>query len=573
MGEWQNDQYHGKAQAMRISFILLMFCCLLQHAFSQNAPGFYWVGFSDKLGTPYSLEYPQAFLSERALAKRSLLQKEITTQDLPVNPTYVQAVLDSSGGSLHHVSKWFNSMTVNLSGLDSAGLLAALEKITDLPFVVEVKNTAARTHEWAAERSLKTRTETEIAVAWNEPSSTPYGKAFNQLDLLAIPRLHEAGFYGKDIHVGVFDVGWMYVPEMHAFDALREEGRLMMTRDFVNPLAPNVFDGGDHGTTVLALMTAELDSGKYLGAAPEANYYLFQTENSASEYRIEEDNWVAAAELADSLGLDIINSSLGYSTFDDTTMNYNYSDMNGHVSRASQAAQWLSERGVLVVCSAGNSGNYPWYYLHAPSDAEKILCIGATDSLGIDAIFSSHGPSSDGRMKPNVTAQGRRTYYPVQQDAIGRGSGTSFSAPLITGGMACAMQAIPGIDNQSWMSWAESSGTQAGNPDYHMGHGIPDFWWMVQKHAPVFQLPNFQIQSIYPNPTLGNLDVITSGADLYEWMISDLAGRVVSKYNYTQPWERNYLQLNVSNLTNGLYHLTIVTAEGKSTTMFQKISE
>lgn len=569
MGKWKNGKYYGKAQAMMriLSFVILSL--ISWAATAQNAPGFYWVQFSDKNGTPYSLDYPQAFLSERALQKRQLIHKEITEQDLPVNPTYVQAVLDSSGGSLHHTSKWFNSMTVNLTSLDSATLELSLAKINNLPFVVEVKNTAASNKVLAGEKKMNTDTET--AVDWSEPSSTPYGKAFNQLDLLSIPRLHEAGFKGKGVHVGVFDVGWMFMPAMHAFDALREEGRLVMVRDFVNPLQPDVFDGGDHGTTVLALMTAELDSGRYLGAAPEANYYLFQTENVSSEYRIEEDNWVAAAELADSLGLDVINSSLGYSTFDDSTMNYTYADMNGHVSRASQAAQWLSERGVLVVCSAGNSGTYPWYYIHAPSDAEKILCIGATDSLGVDATFSSHGPSSDGRMKPSITCQGRRTYYPIQQDAIGRGSGTSFSAPLITGGMACAMQAIPNVDNQLWMEWVQAASTQADNPDYHMGHGIPDLWWMLQKNTPgLDKLPNFQIQTIYPNPTSSQLNVITTGAPVLGWQVSDITGRLLVSCYFDQSWTRNYLQLDVSDLPQGSYHFTLMTTEGKSTSIFLK---
>ncbi len=549
--------------------VLFLFLQYVNGLLSQNAPGFYWVQFSDKNGTPYSIDYPQAFLSDRALQKRVLLDKEITEQDLPVNPLYVQAVIDTSNGSLHHVTKWFNAMTINLSALDSATLENVLQKIQSLPFVLEVKNTG----QWKAEVVEERSASSDGSVEWSEPSSSPYGKAFRQLELLAIPRMHEAGFKGSGIQVGVFDVGWSYMPEMHAFDALRNEGRLMMTRDFVNPLAPNVFDGGDHGTTVLALMTAELDSGRYLGAAPEASYYLFQTENSASEYRIEEDNWVAAAELADSLGLDIINSSLGYSTFDDTTMNYTYADMNGHVSRASQAAQWLSERGVLVVCSAGNSGNYPWYYLHAPSDAEKILCIGATDSLGVDAVFSSHGPSSDGRMKPNVTAQGRRTYYPVQQDRIGRGSGTSFSAPLITGGIACAMQAISGVDNQTWMQWIEASGTRAQNPDYDYGHGIPDFWWVMQKNTPRNQLPNFQIQTIYPNPASSQLNIVTAGSPIYGWEVSDVTGRVLTSCNFESSWTRNYLQLDVNGLPVGMYHFTLFSQEGKSTSIFQKVSE
>ncbi|MBM3429213.1 MAG: T9SS type A sorting domain-containing protein, partial [Bacteroidetes bacterium] len=224
--------------------------------------------------------------------------------------------------------------------------------------------------------------------------------------------------------------------------------------------------------------------------------------------------------------------------------------------------------------SAGNSGNYPWYYIHAPSDAEKILCIGATDSLGFDAFFSSHGPSSDGRLKPSITCQGRRTYYPIQQDVIGRGSGTSFSAPLITGGMACAMQAIPNVDNQLWMGWVESASTQADHPDYHMGHGIPDLWWMVQKNAPNFyRLPNFQIQTLYPNPTQKQLNVVTTGAPVLGWHVTDNTGRILDSHSFSQTWTRNYLQLDVGALPTGSYHFTLITTEGQSTSIFVKDTE
>ncbi len=549
-----------------ICFILFSF---IRFCNAQNAPGFFWILFADKVGTPYSLNFPQAFLSERALEKRTRFNIELTEQDLPVNPSYVQAVLDSSGGTLHHVSKWFNSMTINLTQLDSAQLVVALDKIQNLPFVLEIKSTGDNVIRQGGIQKVLHRDELVLA----EPSENPYGRAFRQLDMLEIPRMHEAGFDGKDVHVGVFDVGWMDAPQMHAFDALRSEGRLKMTRDFVDPLHPNVFDGADHGTIVLGIMTAELDSGKYRGAAPEANYYLFQTENIDSEYRIEEDNWVAAAELADSLGLDVINSSLGYSTFDDTTMNYTYADMNGHVSRASQAAQWLSERGVMVVCSAGNSGIQPWYYLHAPSDAEKILCIGATDSLGNDAFFSSHGPSSDGRIKPNVTAQGYKNFYPVKGDAIVRGSGTSFSAPLITGGIACLIQALPKMDNQTMMDWIQSSSSQFTNPDNEKGFGIPDFFWVMQRTDEREKLPNLIIHTLYPNPSNGLLNVVTHGAPISKFRILDITGRSLAQWNYTATWEKNYLQLNIASLPVGSYLIEITSDEGIGTTMFQKIAE
>jgi serine protease AprX len=537
----------------------------------QNAPGFYYVVFKDKTGTPYELEYPQAFLSSKSLERRLRLGIPIIEEDLPVNPQYVQGVLQASGGVTHHLSKWFNSMTLNLSLLDSAAQVSAIEQVTSLPYVQEVKSFSIN-ETGAAKRRLKQEDEMgpiELSV----PNQYGYGLGFHQLNMVNTIRLHEADFRGQGVDVGIFDSGWLRADQMKAFAAIRDEGRLVMTRDFVNPQMPNVFDKSTHGTNVWGIMAGVMQD-QFIGAAPMANYYLFQTEDVDSEYRIEEDNWVAAAELADSLGLDVINSSLGYSLFDDTTMNYQYSDMTGKVSRASIAAEKLAKKGVIVVNSAGNSGNGAWHYITAPADADGILAVGAVDSTIKVAGFSSHGPTYDGRVKPNVSAMGVRTYYPFSDDKIDRGNGTSYSSPIIAGSTASLLSAFDAPQSPIAVRDAiEKTGSLFPGYNADMGFGIPDFWWaynlLIQNEA----LPSKQLDCIFPNPGRDIINVKTKGAPVQSLRVTNAYGQLLSSIGWTQSWNKNYIQLSVTHLPQGFYFLTIETEEGVSTSPFEKIND
>ena len=552
------------------AFVIIAF--LLAHSVSwcQNAPGFYYVVFKDKLGTPFQLDYPQAFLSSKSLERRLKLGIPIVEEDLPVNPQYVQGVLQISGGVAHHASKWFNSMTVNLSLLDSAAQVSATEQIASLPYVQEVKNFSINEVE-AGKRRLKQ--EDELGpIELSLPNQNGYGWGFHQLNMVNTTRLHEAGFQGQGVDVGIFDSGWLGADQMRAFAAIRDEGRLVMTRDFVNPQMPNVFDKSTHGTNVWGIMAGFMQD-QFIGAAPLANYHLFQTEDVDSEYRIEEDNWVAAAELADSLGLDVINSSLGYSLFDDTTMNYQYSDMTGKVSRASIAAEKLAKKGVIVVNSAGNSGNGAWHYITAPADADGILTVGAVDSTMKVAGFSSHGPTYDGRVKPNVSAMGVKTYYPFSDDKVGKGNGTSYSSPIIAGSTASLLSAFDQASPFSVRNAIEKTGSLFPNHNADLGYGIPDFWWAYNLLLENEALPNKQLDCIFPNPARDIINVKTKGALVKSLRVTNASGQLVSSIGWTQSWNKNYVQLSVGSLPQGTYFLTIETEEGISTSPFEKINE
>ena len=536
----------------------------------QNAPGFYYVVFKDKTGTPYELEYPQAFLSNKSLERRLRLGIPIIEEDLPVNPEYIQGVLQTSGGVLHHASKWFNSMTLNLNALDSAAQVSAIAQVSSLNYVQEVKYFALNKVE-VGKRRLKQ--EDELGpIALSLPDQNGYGWGFHQLNMVNTTRLHEAGFQGQGVDVGIFDSGWLGADQMRAFAAIRDEGRLVMTRDFVNPQLPNVFDKSTHGTYVWGIMAGVMQD-QFIGAAPLANYHLFQTEDVDSEYRIEEDNWVAAAELADSLGLDVINSSLGYSLFDDTTMNYQYSDMTGKVSRASVAAEKLAKKGVIVVNSAGNSGNGAWHYITAPADADGILTVGAVDSTMKVAGFSSHGPTHDGRVKPNVSAMGVKTYYPFSDEKVGKGNGTSYSGPIIAGSTASLLSALGNRSPQDVRDAIERTGNLFPSHNSDMGYGIPDFWWAYNLLIKNESLPSTQLDCIFPNPAKGLVNVKTKGSPILSLSVTNALGQIMTNINWSQSWIKNYVQLSISHLPQGTYFLTIETEEGVSTSPFEKIDE
>ncbi|MEO0788726.1 MAG: S8 family serine peptidase, partial [Bacteroidota bacterium] len=215
-----------------------------------------------------------------------------------------------------------------------------------------------------------------------------------------------------------------------------------------------------------------------VGYAPEARYVLFKTENGAGEHRQEEINYAIALEIADSIGVDVVNSSLGYTTFNDEEMNYTYEDMNGKVSPASIAADRAFERGLLVVTSAGNSGSPgdDWHYISAPADAEHIFSIGAMGKTDSRAYFSSYGPTSDGRVKPDVSGPGTNIPSVGISGGIRPANGTSLSSPLVCALTTCLWQAFPEATNQQIVDAIRQSASLAEAPNEEIGYGLPNFW-------------------------------------------------------------------------------------------------
>ena len=537
---------------------------------AQTAPGKYRIRFIDKADSPYSLSRPEEFLSEKSIERRIRLGIGFDELDLPVNQNYIEQVLALGPGILHHKSKWFNAITVITE--DSTWL----EEVRLLPFVAEVRTIPAGSQSHYRDKYLENNVVAAERMSILCDTFPVYGKAWRQTEMLNAHWLHSLGYMGAGVDVAQFDAGWSRTDVLPAFERLRSEGRIKMTRDFVWSDNPNVYTYNSHGTSVLSIMAAWLP-GEMVGAAPEANYYLFRTEDPFSEFPVETDNWAVAAELCDSIGIDIINSSLGYSLFDDASYDFSYDDMNGEIVRCSIAAAIAARKGILVVNSAGNSGDDPWRYLTAPSDAEGILAVGAADSQENHAWFSSYGPSADGRVKPDVSAMGAATAYAAQDSTIRTGNGTSFSSPLIAAATACLYQAFPAASSTQLRDAVIRSASDYAAPTDSLGYGIPDYYLAWQRlQGGSIEQGDFGA-SAYPNPCNGQLRVTLDDAKSCElaYSIYDAVGRrVASSAGVVIADGHGTFTLDsiVSKLPAGQYTLHIQWELRNSFVSFQKMT-
>jgi subtilisin family serine protease len=310
-----------------------------------------------------------------------------------------------------------------------------------------------------------------------------YGDAYNQLEMLGGNKLHREGYTGEGMTIAVIDAGFYKVDELAVFSDLQNQ--ILSTYDFVDGNS-NVYDDHTHGMMVLSTMGGK---GEMTGTAPEANYILLRTEDVFSENLIEEYMWVCAAEYADSAGADIINSSLGYTTFDDALQNHTYEDMDGETAPISIGAGIAFSKGIIVVNSAGNSGNSSWNFIGAPADNFDVLSVGAVDENEEFASFSSYGPNADGALKPNVVAQGKNTVIISSSDTVRTGSGTSFSSPITAGMVACLWGAQPNQTPETVKDAIYKSADRYLNPDNQFGYGVPDYFSAYQILASNLTIP------------------------------------------------------------------------------------
>ena len=488
---------------------------------AQEPVSAYWVAFTDKVGTPFSVERPQDFLSSRAIERRARQQIPIAPNDLPVNPSYIAAVRQC-GATVLSSSRWFNGVVVYYSDA------ATLAKIQALTFV---KSTAAVTR--YKQKILKTYLSADNRT---QPENT-YGASYRQVSMLQMDSIHLQGYRAENMVIAVMDAGFDNAPNIPHFSHIFGKG-LYDSWDFVQN-KPLEFTYDTHGSNVLGCMGANLP-GEYIGTAPMARFALFRTENvidagNGSELLIEEYNWVAAAERADSLGADVLNTSLGYSEFSNSAFDHSYQQMDGNTTRITQAADIAASKGMLVVVSAGNQGNSAWKYITAPADADSTLTVGAVDSAGIRTGFSSQGPTADGRIKPNVMAQGGKVAVVRNTGEIGISNGTSFSGPIIAGAAACLWQAHPKATNMELLRAIEQSASRATNPDSLMGYGIPNFAQakriLDKKYKPL--LPQLPLITVNPNPFDDNLLVYfdLQSEQYFIITIYDILGKKVFEQN------------------------------------------
>ena len=407
--------------------LLMVIMAGLSATISAQTTYYFYVQLKNKNNSPFSLSNPSVYLSQRAIARRITFRIPTDSVDFPVNPAYVQQI-ENLGIHVHCASKWMNGVTLKMT--DST----KMSQVRALPFVKFTQYTGMLVG--SALAPVQKASEKDLALN--------YGIAAGQINQLNGAYLHNEGFKGKGIHIAVIDAGFTNVNINPCFDSLRLQGRLLGTKDVINS-ASNIYAEDSHGAMVLSTMTGNMP-GQYLGTAPEASYWLIRTEYSPTEYKVETDFWCSGIEFADSVGADIATSSLGYSTFDDSKMDFSYADMNGKVSRASRAATIAGKKGMLVLVAAGNEGNATWHYISSPSDADGIITVGAVTSTGLPSSFSSFGPSSDNRVKPEICATGTASALVSTGGTTTYGNGTSFATPIMAGMMACLLQRYKAFD-------------------------------------------------------------------------------------------------------------------------------
>lgn len=547
-------------------FVVLLLLCCFSDLLGQSSFNTYFIQFKNKANTPYSLTNPSQYLSPKAIDRRIRTGVGFDSLDLPVNQSYINQVLSIGNAQLLLKSKWFNSITVEL--IDTAIAASWKQQIEALSCVYQVKSLPSIPLEKIA---IRRGVQSEKVLI----SDDFYGPSFRQTEMLNGHLLHQLGLNGKGMDIAVFDGGFLYANTLPAMSHLFEEGRIIETHDFLHYNSPEVFDAATHGTMVLSHMAGIMKDSLF-GTAVEANYYLFQTEDVFREVRLEEDTWIQAAEWADSIGIDVINSSLGYSLFDEDYMNYETSDMNGSTTRISQAADICALKGTLVVNSAGNSGNDPWHVITAPSDAKHVLCIGAVDANGVHASFSGYHPPGLEDVKPNVVAMGKQTVFAASDSTITRGNGTSFSSPIIAGMAATLWQAFPSATNMDIFKAIEESSSLYLTPNDSMGHGIPDFWKaFVNLSNQIYGQPNERSVLVFPQPSDGQFEIRVEGnfpdVGNYHYLY-DSAGRKISyykwDYNYSEPWAIYHLDLTPQ--PTGQYYFVIESSKGFQVVPLQK---
>ncbi|MBB1283893.1 S8 family peptidase [Flavisolibacter sp. BT320] len=449
----------------------LIGCLLLFFAANSEAQTLsrYIITFKNKATTPYTFSNPEAYLSPRAIERRTRHGIAIDSIDLPVTPRYLDSVQLAGNITILNVSKWLNQVSIQTSDA------VALAKIRTFSFVETAAPIAARKAESGKgiqsiaikNKRSKKRVFKLTADAYD------YGSSLPQIALHNGQFLHNIGLRGQGMVIGMLDAGFFRYNSLQAFDSINQNGQVLGTYDFVAK-ETSVSEDNSHGMQCLSVIAANIPS-QFVGTAPKAGFYLFRTEDAATEYPIEEHNWVCGAERVDSSGGDVISSSLGYSDgMSDPQFNHTYAQLNGNTTIAARGADMAAKKGLLVVNAAGNQGNEPFKYLATPADADSVLAVGAVNSNGQPGGFSSYGPSSDGQVKPDVASVGVATVVQTTGNTIGTNNGTSFACPNMAGLATCLWQGFPEVNNMQIIRTLRQAGNQFTAPDNRIGYGIPD---------------------------------------------------------------------------------------------------
>lgn len=530
----------------RITYLLLLLVSF--STFSQEDA---WVYFTDKPNATTQLITPLNFLTQRALDRRTNQGIALQVNDVPIHQPYIDQITAATGITVKAKSKWLNCLHIR-------GSVANINALTTLPFVANVDFADASLNA----RQAKPRIITPINKQLEVQTTFNYGNSDNQIQMLNGHLLHQANYTGTGKIIAVLDSGFINVDSTSPFQRLFDNNLILGGYNYVSQ-STNVYSLHNHGTNTLSCMGAFVDN-QLVGTAPDAQYYLFVTEDVLEENPVEESYWVEAAEEADRLGVDVISTSLGYYGYDNPNYSHTYSDFTGNTAFASKGANLAFSKGMIVVASAGNSGNSPEPLNHVgvPAEATNVLAVGAVTFNESYASFSSIGPSFDNRIKPDVMAQGQASVVANTSGTVQTASGTSFSCPILAGMIASFWQAVPNLTNQQVVNLIKQSSDRFSVPTAQFGYGIPDF--QVALTMALLGTNENQLESIqfFPNPTS---DVVTFVNPNFEDKTTIQLYNNLGQLVLTKPFENPTETIALDGLVSGIYYFSIPT----STTNFQ----
>ena len=532
----------------------------------------YIVRFKDKTNTPFNINNPSQFLSQRSIDRRTKQNIAIDETDLPVNPAYIDSVRLAGNVTILDKSKWLNQVCIQTT--DSAALL----KINSFSFVINseplmkpVSIQRIQDNKFNEEFNSVTTPQT----ANNVTDFYNYGNSFAQIHIHEGKYLHDKGFRGQGMTIAILDAGFYHYLNLPAFDSVRNNDQVIETYDYVAN-ETSVDEDYPHGMECFSIIGGNIP-GQLVGSCPKANFYLYRTEDISSESPVEEQYWAAAAERADSIGVDVISTSLGYTQFDNPVFNHTYAELDGNTTIAARAADFAAKKGMIVVVAAGNEGTNTWHFIATPADADSVLTVGAVNSSGEVGSFSSYGPSGDGQIKPTVASVGVGTALSSSNGTVISGNGTSFATPNMAGLITCLWQAFPDFTSMEIIQAVIKSSSVYNSPDDRIGYGIPNFHKAFDDLTQQRALRNIDNIlgtgwiKIFPNPFMNNFNIAikpkhtaTATFNLY-----DAIGRIYfSKKVSLQANQNQVINFqNLEPLQRGIY--TLKFNDGISTESFK----
>ena len=522
--------------------LLLIFTILwIQQGFAQSQDA--WVFFADKENVEVYLADPILIMTQEAIDRKALHGTAIDERDVPINENYITQIKNATGITVRSKSKWMNCVYI-------IGSQPNIEALLDLPFVtnIEYADKSLNLFPGAPIENKFSLEEAGQNVIYN------YGAAANQIEMLSGDYLHELDYSGEGMIVAVLDAGFPSIDTNPGFQKMRDENRILGTYDF-EARTENVDGTSSHGFVTSSDIGGFLQN-EFVGTAPQASFYFFVTEYTPSETPVEEAWWVEALERSDSLGVDVVNTSLGYRGFDNPNYDHNYEDLDGQTTFSARGANIAFDKGMILVTSAGNGGNSSFPTVGTPGDSPGTLTVGAVNSNGIYVAFSSIGPTVDGRVKPDVMAQGVSAAVINTGGNVDFSSGTSFSSPIMAGVITCLWQSRPEVPNGHIMQIVRESANLYNNPTDQMGYGIPNFenaYAAIQElgFEDEFLMSNF---ALYPNPVTSKINIsFPEGISNCTFTIYSILGNKVLSTEIS----RNLNSVNMESLNSGMYIASI----------------